>query len=239
MLSKDYQTSVLTKTLLSPYNSTKSMSSFGFLKYFIPQDRKFFPLFDKAASNVHEGGKAIYLLVTSTTPEDRQHYIRLIEKIEHIGDDITHEIFKELGSNFITPFDREDIHRLVTAIDDIIDYIHGSAKRIDLYKLMEFDSDVVKLCDLIQQSTDELRMAVLELKNMDRMRDITASLVRINSIENHADDIFDHAVARLFEHEKDAIRIIMVKEVLQGLETATDKCEDAANVIESIMIKMA
>ncbi len=215
------------------------MSSFGFLKYFMPQDRKFFPLFDKAAANVHEGGKAIYSLVTSTSAEDRQLWLRQIEKIEHIGDDITHEIFKELGSNFITPFDREDIHRLVTSIDDIIDYIHGSSKRIELYKITEFDSDVIKLSELIQQSTDELRLAVFELKNMNRMRDMTASLVRINSIENHADDIFDHAVARLFANEKDAIRIIMEKEVLQGLETATDKCEDAANVIESIMIKMA
>ncbi len=215
------------------------MSGFGFLKYFIPQDRKFFPLFDKAASNVHEGGKAIYALVTCQTPEERVHYLRLIEKIEHMGDEITHEIFKELGSNFITPFDREDIHRLVTAIDDIIDYIHGSSKRIELYKLTEFDSDIIKLAELIQQTTDELRRAVLELKNMKKMRDITASLVRINSIENHADDIFDHAVAGLFEKETNAVRIIMVKEILQGLETATDKCEDAANVIESIMIKMA
>ncbi|HOS48450.1 MAG TPA: DUF47 family protein [Bacteroidia bacterium] len=215
------------------------MSGFGFLKYFIPQDRKFFPLFDKAASNVHEGGKAIYALVTSQTPEERVHYLRLIEKIEHTGDEITHEIFKELGSNFITPFDREDIHRLVTAIDDIIDFIHGSSKRIELYKLTEFDSDIIKLAELIQQTTDELRRAVLELKNMKKMRDITASLVRINSIENHADDIFDHAVAGLFEKETNAVRIIMVKEILQGLETATDKCEDAANVIESIMIKMA
>lgn len=215
------------------------MSSLGFLKYFIPQDRKFFPLFEKAAANVHEGGKAMYALVTSSTAEDRNNAFRLIEKIEHIGDEITHEIFKELGKNFITPFDREDIHRLVTSIDDIIDYIHGSSKRIELYKLTEFDSDFIKLSDLIMQSTDELRLAIFELKNMDKMRDLTASLVRINSIENHADDIFDHAVARLFENEKDAVRVIMIKEILQGLETATDKCEDAANVIESIMIKMA
>lgn len=214
------------------------MSSLGFLKYFVPQDRKFFPLFEKAADNVHEGGKAIYLLLTCEKPEERQHYLRLIEKLEHNGDEITHEIFKELGSNFITPFDREDIHRLVTSIDDIIDYIHGASKRIHLYKLMTFDDSLIKLADLIQQSTNELRMAISELKNMKRMRDLTASLVRINSIENHADDIFDNAVARLFEDEKDAVKIIMIKEILQGLETATDKCEDAANVIESIMIKM-
>lgn len=215
------------------------MSTFGFLKYFIPQDRKFFPLFDKAASNVHEGGKAIYALVTAETSEERTHYVRLIEKIEHQGDEITHEIFNELSRNFITPYDREDIHRLVTAIDDIIDFIHGSSKRMELYKIEKFDNDVIKLAELIEQTTNELRCAVLELKNMEKMRDITASLVRINSIENHADDIFEHAVANLFEKETNAVQIIKMKEILQSLETATDKCEDAANVIESIMIKMA
>jgi hypothetical protein len=215
------------------------MSSFGFLKYFVPQDRKFFPLFNKAAVNVQEGGKIIYKLVTSNSAEERTFCIREIERLEHIGDEITHEIFKELGSNFITPFDREDIHRLVISIDDIIDYIHGSAKRIDLYKVTEFDKSIVKLCELLMHSTEELCIAISELNNLDKMRDISTSLVKINSIENHAADIFDNAVANLFENEKDAIQLIKIKEILQGLETATDKCEDAAHVIESIMIKMA
>lgn len=210
-----------------------------FLKYFIPQDRLFFPLFDKAASNLQEGGKAIVQLVTCTTPEEKIKWFREIERIEHVGDEITHEIFKELSKNFITPYDREDIHRLVSSIDDVLDYIHGSSKRIELYKLDVITGDIIKLAELIQTGTEELRRAIFELKNMRKMRDITDSLVRINSIENHADDIFDNAVARLFEHEKDAIQIIKIKEVLSALETATDKCEDAANVIESIIVKMA
>ncbi|MBL0343060.1 MAG: DUF47 family protein [Bacteroidetes bacterium] len=210
-----------------------------FLKYFIPQDRLFFPLFDKAAANLAVGGKAIVELVTCTVPEEKVKWFREIERIEHIGDDITHEIFKELSKNFITPYDREDIHRLVSAIDDVLDFIHGSSKRIELYKLDVITHDMIKLAELIQTGTEELRRAIFELKNMRKMRDITDSLVRINSIENHAADIFDNAVARLFEHEKDAIQIIKVKEVLSALETATDKCEDAANVIESIIVKMA
>jgi len=210
-----------------------------FLKYFIPQDRLFFPLFDKAAANLAEGGKAIVQLVLATTPEEKTKWFREIERIEHVGDDITHEIFKELSKNFITPYDREDIHRLVSAIDDVLDYIHGSSKRMELYKLTVVTNDVVKLAELIQTGTEELRRAIFELKNMRKMRDITDSLVRINSIENHADDIFDNAVAKLFENEKDAIQIIKLKEVLSALETATDKCEDAANVIESIIVKMA
>jgi len=215
------------------------MNGIPFLKYFFPKDRHFFPLFDKAASNLQHGGRLIYDLALSTTPEDRVRIIREIEHTEHLGDDITHEIFSELSKNFITPFDREDIHRLVSSIDDILDYIHGSSKRIELYKLKEITPDMVKLAELIKTGTEELRRAVFELKNMSKMRDITDSLVRINSIENHADDIFDNAVAQLFEKEKDAIQIIKVKEILSALETATDMCEDAANVIESIVVKMA
>ena len=209
------------------------------LKYFIPRDRLFFPLFDKAAINLQEGAAAIFELVKATTVEDRQKWFREIERIEHIGDEITHEIFTELGKNFITPFDREDIHRLVTSIDDVLDFIHGSSKRMELYKIDKMTPDIIKLAELIFNSSKELRSAVFELKNMKKMRNITDALVRINSIENHADDIFDNAVANLFEHEKDAVQIIKMKEILSALETATDKCEDAANVIESIIVKMA
>ena len=213
--------------------------AFDFLRLFVPKDRKFFPLFDKAASNIEEGGKAIFKLVTATTQEERVRYIRLVEQIEHRGDEITHDIFNELGKNFITPFDREDIHRLAAAMDDVLDFIHGSSKRIELYNIQVFTPDMVKLASLIQVQTEELRRALFELKNMEKMRDITNALVRINSIENHADDVFENALAKLFEEEKDAVQLIKIKELLSMMETATDKCEDVANVIESIVVKMA
>ncbi|HMU77288.1 MAG: DUF47 domain-containing protein [Bacteroidetes bacterium] len=209
------------------------------IQYFIPQDKKFFPLFDQAALNLQEAGKTMCQLVTSTDADQRKQHIREIERLEHRGDEITHEIFKELSRNFITPFDREDIHRLVSSIDDILDYIHGSSKRIDLYKVKEFSSDMVKLSELLQTQTEELRRVIYELKNKKNMRNISESLVLINSIENHADDIFDNAVARLFETETNAVEIIKTKEILSALETATDMCEDAANVIDSIIVKMA
>lgn len=213
--------------------------SLSFLKIFVPQDKKFFVLFDKAALNLSEAGKSMAKLVLSNSKEERQHTFREIEKIEHIGDEITHEIFRELSKNFITPFDREDIHRLVSAIDDIVDYIHGSSKRIELYKVNECTTEMIKLSELLQTQTEELRRIIYELKNMDKVRNISESLVLINSIENHADDIFDNAVARLFENETNAIEIIKQKEILSALETATDMCEDAANVIDSIIVKMA
>ncbi len=213
--------------------------SFDFLRLFVPKDRKFFPLFDKAAENLEAAGKLIFKLVNASNADERHDLIKEIESLEHIGDEITHDIFQELGKNFITPFDREDIHRLAAAIDDVLDYIHGSSKRIDLYKLTTFSNDMVKLASLIQVQTEELRRCVHELKNMDNMRDITNSLVRVNSVENHADDIFEHALAKLFDEETNAIQLIKTKELLSMMETATDKCEDAANVIESIVIKMA
>ena len=211
----------------------------SFLKFIIPQDKKFFVLFDKAALNLQEAAKIMYKLVTTVDRDERRHCFVEIEKLEHIGDEITHEIFYELSRNFITPFDREDIHRLVSAIDDILDYIHGSSKRIDIYKVTECSPEMIKLSELLQTQTEELRRVIFELKNMDKVRNVSESLVLINSIENHADDIFDSAVARLFDNEKDPIQIIKQKEILAALETATDKCEDAANVIDSILIKMA
>ena len=211
----------------------------SFLKFIIPQDKKFFVLFDKAALNLQEAAKIMYKLVTTVDRDERRHCFVEIEKLEHIGDEITHEIFYELSRNFITPFDREDIHRLVSAIDDILDYIHGSSKRIDIYKVTECSPEMIKLSELLQTQTEELRRVIFELKNMNKVRNVSESLVLINSIENHADDIFDSAVARLFDNEKDPIQIIKQKEILAALETATDKCEDAANVIDSILIKMA
>ena len=211
----------------------------SFLRFIIPQDKKFFVLFDKAALNLQEAAKIMYKLVTTIDPDERRYCFIEIEKLEHIGDEITHEIFYELSRNFITPFDREDIHRLVSAIDDILDYIHGSSKRINIYKVKECSPEMIKLSELLQTQTEELRRVIFELKNMDKLRNVSESLVLINSIENHADDVFDSAVARLFDNEKDPIQIIKQKEILAALETATDMCEDAANVIDSILIKMA
>lgn len=210
-----------------------------FLKYFISHNKLFFPLFEKASFNLQEGGRALFQLVTTSDVEEKIKLFREIERLEHVGDDITHEISKELSKNLITPFDREDVHRLVSAIDDVMDYIHDSSKRMELYKLRVVTNDIIKLAEIVKTQTEELRRAVFELKNMRKMRDIRDSLVRINSLENHADDIFESAVAELFENEKDAVQIIKIKEVLSALEMATDKCEDAANIIESIIIKMA
>ncbi len=209
----------------------------GILQLLIPKDRIFFPLLEKASLNLVTISKALYDALTTTSAEERVVLIREIERIEHEGDKVTHEIMHQLSATFITPFDREDIHELTSAIDDILDHIHGSAKRIEIYKVTKISPAMIKLAELIQQAADELYKAIHELRDLKNTNTIREASIKINSIENHADDVFDNAVAKLFEEEKDAIELIKIKEVLQNLETATDKCEDAANVLSSILVK--
>jgi len=211
----------------------------NFLGGLFPKDKKFFTLFEKASANLLECAKVLNEAVQTPSEERRAECVRLIEKIEHQGDDITHEIYNELGKNFITPFDREDIHSLASAIDDVLDCIDGSSKRMILYQIREISPEIIKLTDLILDSTKELQKAVFELRNLKDLRKITDSCVRINSIENHADDVFDNAIAKLFKEETNAIEVIKYKEILSGLEAATDMCEDAANVLESIIVKIS
>lgn len=205
----------------------------------IPKDKKFFTMFEKATSNLVTISKVLNEMSIASAPDRRMELAKEIDDLEHIGDQISHDIFSELAATFITPFDREDIHSLTSAIDDIVDHIHGASKRIILYKFEKISPAMQKLAELILHGSEELHKAVCELRNMRNVNSMREACVRINSIENHADDIFDMAVAQLFEDEKNAVEIIKTKEVLQTLETATDKCEDAANVIESIMIKYA
>lgn len=207
--------------------------------YFIPKDRKFFPLFEKASANLITMANQLNELVNSPDDPQREQFYKSIEQLEHVGDEITHQIYLELGKTFITPFDREDIHSLASALDDIADYIHGSANRMLLYNVTEMTEPIKKLADLIKQACVDVDKAINELRNLKNIRVITDSCVRINSIENQADYVFDKAVGDLFDYEDDAKTIIKYKEVLSALETATDMCEDVANVLETILVKNA
>lgn len=213
------------------------MSLNNILQYFVPKDRKFFPLFEQGSANLIKIAQVLVELLNSTDDNRKQALTKEIEDLEHKGDEITHQIFLELGKNFITPFDREDIHALASAIDDIADYIHGSSTRLQLYKINDITPTMKELGSLILQGCQDIDKAIIELKNLRNLRLIAESCVRINSMENQADTVFERAVADLFEYEQDAKVIIKYKEVLSALETATDKCEDVANVMESILVK--
>lgn len=207
--------------------------------FFTPKDKKFQPLFEQAGSNVLKIAEALLVVVTTNDIEKRKEAIKEVERLEHVGDDITHTIFIELSKNFITPFDREDIHTLASAIDDIADYIHASAGNIELYQVTNIGDAMIKLAELLVEMCSDLEKAIKELRSFKNIRVIADACVRINSAENQADYVCNLAIARLFEFETNAIELIKQKEVLQTLEIATDKCEDAANVLESILVKNA
>jgi predicted phosphate transport protein (TIGR00153 family) len=208
-------------------------------KFFTPKDKKFQPLFELAANNAVKISEALLVALNTSDLTKRKEHIKEIERLEHVGDDITHSIFLELSKNFITPFDREDIHSLASAVDDIADYIHASATNIELYNIVTIGDSMIKLAELLVEMCTDLEKAIIELRSFKNIRVIADACVRINSGENQADYICNLAIARLFEFETNAIELIKQKEVLQTLELATDKCEDAANVLESILVKNA
>lgn len=209
------------------------------LKIFLPKDRVFYNLFESVADELVKMGDKLKEIVVEPDFEKRAKLIKEAEDMEHVNDEYTHRIFTELGRNFITPFDREDIHSLATALDDIADYIYASAKKINFYHVNPDDIGIQKMADLIAHGCRQVQKAVKELRDMKNMRLITDSLVTINSIENQGDDIFDMSIERLFATEPDAKEVIKKREIYQIMELVTDKFEDAANVIESIIVKYA
>ena len=211
----------------------------SFLRIFLPKDRVFYQLFEDVASTLLKMGEKLKEVVNEPDFEQLGKLIKEIEDMEHVNDDYTHKIFTELGKNFITPFDREDIHYLATALDDIADYIYSSAKKINFYRVNPNEIGIQKMADLISLGCIHVHRAVVELRNMKNMRQITDALVAINSIENQGDDIFDMSIEKLFATEPDAKEVIKKREIYQVMEIVTDKCEDAANVIESIIVKYA
>ncbi len=204
----------------------------------LPHDEKFFVLFDKLSNTIVEAADTLRTL-PSLPKSEREAVVKKIQDIEHKADSITHEIYTELNSTFVTPLDREDIHKLASALDDVVDLIDGSANRFYLYKITKNSTDIQKLTDIIYLSAIEIQQGVIMITDTRKAPELVKILHKINQLENDADSIFDHAIADLFDKEENAIELIKTKEVLVTLETATDKCEDVANVLESIMIKNA
>jgi uncharacterized protein len=205
--------------------------------FMIPKNAMFFDLFAEDTTNLVEQAKIFHQMFQMRDQEQIATAIRTIRDLEHKGDDITHRIFMELSENFITPFDREDIHALATSIDDIADFINGCASRIQLYNVKEFSKTMELMSEVLLKQVMEIDVAVRDMRQMKNAQRVREAIVRINSLENHADDLFDDSIARLFAESVDPLELIKTKEVLSSLETATDKCEDVANVLESILVK--
>jgi len=160
-------------------------------------------------------------------------------EIEHAGDDATHSIISHLNKTFITPFDREDIHKLATELDDVVDVINTIVSRLRLYKLKWSDQNLAEFAVVIEQSVRQVASAVNGLRKPKNLKSIMDSCVEVNRLENVGDVLRDRVLADLFEREKDPIAVIKWKEIYQDAETVLDVCEDVANVVESILVKQA
>jgi len=201
----------------------------------IPREEKFFEFFKEAAGNILEAAKVL-LQMMEEQGGNLQEYWKQLEDLEHEGDKITHQIIRKLNRTFITPIDREDIHSLTVALDDVMDLIEAVAARMSLYKIKEPTEEARKLTQVILKSAEEIVKAV---SNLERMDDVMEHCIEINRLENVADDISREAIANLFEKGNDPIEVIKWKEIYETLETATDRCEDVANIVESVALKNA
>lgn len=205
-------------------------------KAFQPKDKVFFVLFEKVAENLVEMSEVFHKAIVEFDQHD-ESMMQKISDYEHKNDDLTHQIFVELGRNFITPFDREDISLLASGLDDIADYMYASAKYIYLYKTPE-TKEYSEFSELIHKACLEIKQAIINLNDFKDSKAVKESCIKINSIENIADDVQSKALMKLFE-TNDPIRIIKVNTVFNYLEEVTDKAEDVANIMENIIIKYA
>src|SRR6185312_13467690 len=202
--------------------------------HLMPRDNRFFDLFAEMASNLGDGARL--LKRTLEDFKDIESRIQQLKSIEHRGDEMTHNVLTKLNQTFITPFDREDIHRLASSLDDVLDFMNAAAERIWMYKITDPPPAAAKLSKLVLSQCKELGEAVSHLQNNG---DVLARCVEIKRLENEADVASREAIGSLFEREKDPINLIKIKELLEVLETASDKEEDAANVLETVVLKSA
>ena len=198
----------------------------------LPTETRFFDLFERQASVVLEGARALQELA--------RNYERIEEKAQHIkeleskGDQVTHEVIDKLNRTFITPFDREDIHALASALDDVLDNIEGVSSRLALFHVTSITPEMVDLISIVEQACTTIHDAVRNLRDLKR---IPEYCIRINHLENQADHISRNITAKLFENTGDFRELIKWKELYGRLEATTDDCEDVANILEGIYVK--
>jgi hypothetical protein len=203
---------------------------------FIPKEESFFDLFEKASNNLLSAGKLL-----EYTMQNFEQFIdsaRKMERLEHDGDQIVHEIMARLNRTFITPLDREDIHQLASSLDDVLDFIEATTERFVLYKIKSVTPHAKELAPVITKQIEEIHYVLPQLRHM-RHQDIIKHCIEINRLENTGDRILRDAVASLFDRQENSLEVMKWREIYELLEAATDKCEDVANVVEGIFLKNA
>jgi uncharacterized protein len=212
----------------------------SFLKFFVPKDHSFFPLFESDAHNLVKAATLLQELMSSTESQEYERIYKEIRDVEHIGDDITTKTYEQLNKSFITPFDREDIHELTAHIDDVVDSINGISRRICLYKPKKLIPVYSLMADLICEGAKEIETAIHCLKDpVDNKQKITEACSRVKEIEHKADELYFAGVAELFEKEEDPKELLKNNKILEILERCVDEEEDVTDTLKAILIKMA
>lgn len=200
----------------------------------IPRDEKFYGLFKEQAENIHKAAQLLVALFENYQDVEKQ--VAEIKFLEHKGDQLTHSLMKKLNRTFITPFDREDIHALGSALDDVLDLVEAAASRFITYKIKKVTPGARQLAKVILHGTEIIVSAVAQLNHPQNMLEYCEQLTLL---EEEADRIKGECIARLFEDSIDPIEVIKWKEIYEVLEASTDKCEDVADVLESVVLKAA
>ncbi|HET6181226.1 MAG TPA: DUF47 family protein [Candidatus Sulfotelmatobacter sp.] len=198
----------------------------------IPRDNSFFDMFTEMSENLIAGARTMVELFTDYTNLDAK--VAELRRIERSGDEMTHAVLTKLNQTFITPFDREDIHQLASSLDDVLDFLNASGARILMYRITNPPPVALDLARIILLQSQELKKALAIVR---KNGDILTHCVEINRLENEADVISRAAIGQLFDQEKDPITLIKTKELIEFLELATDKAEDVANVLETVVLK--
>lgn len=204
---------------------------------FIPREQVFFPLFEESAHNMVKAAQCLKELVDSW--QDVEQKVNEITELEHQGDLVTHKIMAQLHRTFVTPFDREDIAQLTHTMDDITDFIHAASDAMLLYKVDRPGRRARELADIIVQGATEIERAMPKLRRRGELKKILKRCVELNRLENAADRVYRSAIAELFSDSSDMAHVIKWREIYEHMESATDRCEDVANVLEGVAIKYA
>jgi predicted phosphate transport protein (TIGR00153 family) len=202
---------------------------------FMPREQKFFDLFEAAAKNISQGARALKEMLDTWQFIDS--HVAEITEMEHTGDTITHQVISMLHRTFVTPFDREDIALLAHTMDDIIDFIHASADAMFIYKITSPTQRAKELADVIVQGAAEMEIAITGLRKRSDFKNMLEHCVEMNRLENVADRIYRAAIGELFENTSDMATVIKWREIYEHMESATDRCEDVANVLEGVALK--
>jgi uncharacterized protein len=200
---------------------------------FLPREEQYFALFSQMTSYIYDASRELVEMVNDREGEYEEH-ARRIKAIEHECDELTHTVSTRLNKSFITPFDREDIYMMSSALDDIVDLIDDSALTMVMYDVHESTIHARRLADVIQRMAVELHEIV---KTLERPNGIAPRLVELHRLENEGDDIYYKAIAELFHNANDPLLVIKWKDIYEKLEAAVDRCENVANIIESVIIK--